>query len=57
MVKFTKVVATKMLGDVSHDKQFWCSDGRVLRSLLELGAALKEMSEGNFCNGGCHRAS
>ena len=44
MVKFTKVVATKMLGDVSHDKQFWCSDGRVLRSLLELGAALKEMS-------------
>lgn len=38
MVKFAKVVAAKMWGNVSQDKQFWCSDGRLLRSLPELDA-------------------
>ncbi len=49
MVKFTKVDAEKMLGDVPQEKRFWCCDGRVLKNLLELETALNEMSEETFC--------
>jgi len=50
MVKFTRAVAQRMLGNVPQDKQFWCSDGRVLKSLPELEVALREMSEETFRN-------
>ena len=48
MVKVTKSVAEKRLADVSQDKQFWCQDGRVLKSLQELESALREMGEDTF---------
>ena len=48
MVKITKKVAKKMLGEVLWNERFSCSDGQVLKSLLELEAALKEMSEETF---------
>ena len=48
MVKITKKVAEKMLGEVPWNERFSCSDGRVLKSLPELEAALKEMSEEAF---------
>ncbi len=53
MVKITKTVAKQWLDEVPPDKPFWCSDGRILKSLPELEAALKEMSEETFryhCN-------
>ena len=48
MVRITKSVAEKRLGDVSQEKQFWCHDGRYLKNLKELESALKEMAEGTF---------
>ncbi len=48
MVKVTKAIARAWLADVPQDKQFWCLDGRALKNLLELQAALKEMSEDTF---------
>ncbi len=37
--------AGPQLGDVPQDKVFWCRDGRVLKNLNELAAALQEMSD------------
>jgi len=48
MLKFTKAVAEKMLGDVPQEMWFWCSDGRALKNLPELEVALREMSEETF---------
>ncbi len=48
MVRITKTVAKRMLGEVPEDKRFWCCDGRVFRSLPELEAAFNEMSEETF---------
>jgi hypothetical protein len=38
------------LGDVPDGKVFWCSDGRVVRNMQELAAALREMSDDIFSN-------
>jgi len=48
MVKITKTVAQEMLGDVPQEKQFWCQDGRVVKNVRELEAALREMTEETF---------
>jgi hypothetical protein len=48
MVKISKTIAEERLADVPQEKRFWCSDGRVLRSLPELGVALKQMQAGAF---------
>ena len=48
MVRVTKSVAEKWLGDVPQEKQFWCQDGRALKSLLDLETALRGMSDGIF---------
>lgn len=40
--------ARKMLGDVPEDKRFYCSDGKVLKNLVELNMALVEMSDDTF---------
>ena len=48
MVKISKTIAEERLADVLQEKRFWCSDGRVLKSLPELGMALKQMDEGTF---------
>jgi hypothetical protein len=48
MVKITKSVAEKRLGDVSQEKQFWCHDGRYLKNLQELEAALEQITEETF---------
>ena len=48
MVKTTRAVAEGRLGDVSPDKQFWCQDGRYLKNLKELEAALEQMAEETF---------
>jgi len=48
VVKITKAIARERLADVSQDKQFWCSDGRVLKNLPELKLALEQMSEETF---------
>jgi hypothetical protein len=44
----TKAVAQARLGDVAEDKRFWCSDGRVMRNLVELEVALRQMSDETF---------
>jgi len=36
------------LRDVAPDKVFWCHDGRVLKNLSELAAALPEMSDETY---------
>jgi hypothetical protein len=48
MVRITKSVAEKRLGEVSQEKQFWCHDGRYLKNLRELEAALEQMTEETF---------
>jgi len=48
MFKITKAVAEKILADVPQEKRFRCHDGRVLKSLPELEAELKVMSEETF---------
>ena len=40
--------AAKMLADVPEDKRFYCSDGKVLKNLVELNMALVEMSDAIF---------
>jgi len=42
--------ARRPLRDVPQDKVFWCHDGRVLKNLDELAAALQEMSEETYHN-------
>jgi len=49
MTMITKEIAGKMLGEVPDGKQFYCTDGRVVKNLPELELALKEMSEETFC--------
>ena len=48
IIKITREIASERLADVSPEKQFWCSDGRVLKNLLELAAALEEISDESF---------
>jgi hypothetical protein len=48
VVRITKTIAESRVGDVPQGKEFWCQDGRVLKSLPELGVALKQMDEGTF---------
>ena len=48
MVRITKSVAEKRLGNVSQEKQFWCHDGRYLKNLQELEVALEQMTEETF---------
>jgi hypothetical protein len=48
VVRITKTIAESRLGDVPQRKQFWCQDGRVLKSLPQLGVALKQMDEETF---------
>ena len=48
MVRVTKSVAEKWLGDVPQEKQFWCQDGRTFKSLSDLGIAFRDMSNGVF---------
>ena len=48
MVKISKTIAEERLADVPQEKRFWCSDGRVLKSLPQLGVALKQMDEETF---------
>jgi len=47
-MRITKSVAEYRLGDVTEEKQFWCQDGRVIKSLQELELALREMTEETF---------
>ncbi len=48
MVKITRSVAEGMLGDVPEEKRFWCCDGRYLKNLEELEAALGQMADDIF---------
>lgn len=48
MVKITQSMSRKKLEDVDQDKQFWCSDGRVLKNLTDLKVALEQMSADTF---------
>jgi len=48
IIKITKAIARARLADVAQKKQFWCSDGRVLKNLPELKSALERMSEETF---------
>lgn len=53
MPKITGEIARNWLADVPEDKRFWCCDGRVMKNLAELEAALREMDAGTFryhCN-------
>jgi hypothetical protein len=44
----TKAIAVQWLADVPQEKQFWCIDGRYLKNLSELQAALGDMSQETF---------
>ena len=44
----TRAVNKSYPSDVAADKVFWCHDGRVMKNLDELGAALREMSDDTF---------
>ena len=46
--RMNKQEAIKILSDVPEDKVFWVNDGRVLRNLYDLSAALAEMSKETF---------
>ena len=48
MVSITKAIAIERLGDVPTEKRFWCHDGRYLKNLKELEAALEQMSDETF---------
>lgn len=48
VIRIEKTIAKAWLADVPPDKQFWCSDGRELKNLAELEAALNEMSDDTF---------
>ena len=48
MAAINEAGAKRILGDAPDDKQFYCSDGRVLKNLMELGSALIGMSEETF---------
>jgi len=48
LLAMTKAVSKSSLSDVPADKVFRCHDGRVIKNLDELGAALREMSEETF---------
>ena len=48
VTKVTRAVAEERLGNVSQEKQFWCSDGRYLKNLEELETALGEMTDETF---------
>jgi hypothetical protein len=48
LLVMTRAVSKSCLSDVAADKVFWCHDGRVMKNLDELSAALREMSEETF---------
>jgi hypothetical protein len=48
IIKITKAIAGARLADVAQGKQFWCSNGRVLKNLPEMKSALEQMSEDTF---------
>lgn len=48
IIRVTREMATARLADVPIDKQFWCADGRTLKNLAEMVAALNEMSDETF---------
>ena len=48
MAVINQETAKRMLGDVPQGREFYCSDGKVLKNLAELGSALTEMSEETF---------
>jgi len=48
LLVMTRAVSKSYQSDVAADKVFRCHDGRVIKNLDELGAALREMSEDTF---------
>jgi hypothetical protein len=44
----TKAVSKSWIADVPEDKVFWGHDGRVMKNLEGLGAALREMTDATF---------
>jgi hypothetical protein len=48
MATVTKAAAKERLNDVPDEKRFWCHDGRYLKNLEELEAALEQMTNDTF---------
>ena len=48
MSRMNKEDAKNILGNVPEDKVFWLNDGKVLKNLQELSAALADVSEETF---------
>jgi hypothetical protein len=48
MATMTKATAKERLSDVPDEKRFWCNDGRYLKNLEELEAALQQMTDDTF---------
>ena len=48
MAKMLKKDAKKLLAKVPEEGQFWCRDGRLLRSTRELEQALIDMADETF---------
>jgi hypothetical protein len=48
MATMTKKAAKERLSDVPEEKRFWCHDGRYLKNLEELAAALEQMTDDTF---------
>ena len=47
-ININEEIARKMLGDAPEGKQFYSSDGKVMKNLSELSIALAEMSDETF---------
>ncbi|MFA5056207.1 MAG: hypothetical protein WC562_08610 [Dehalococcoidia bacterium] len=47
-IKVTKQEAEKLLADCTEDYAFWCSDGRIFRSMRDLADGLANMSDETF---------
>ena len=48
MARITGEMAERMLGEVKDEKQFFCFDGKCMKSLAELETALGEMTDDTY---------
>jgi hypothetical protein len=48
VIRISREEARRRLADVPDGKRFWCNDGKIIKSLRELGISLKDMSDGTY---------
>jgi hypothetical protein len=48
IIRVTREMAASRLADVAPEKEFWVTDGKVLKNLRDLESALRNMSDETF---------